>query len=61
MGVRKQQGQVERPLLEFGEQRLAKFSQTGASIEDDDVGAVPDLNAGGVSAVTIRSPAGRWN
>ena len=53
--MREEQGKIERLALEFFEQGLAELPQTGAGVEDDDVGAATDFETGGVAAITQRA------
>ena len=59
MGMREEQGQVERFVFEFLEQGLAEGAQAGAGIEDDDFIAVAVFHAGGIAAVTHGGFTGR--
>jgi hypothetical protein len=59
MRVREEQRKVQRAALEFRQQRLAKFAQAGAGVENDDVAAAADFDASGVAAVTRGVRAGR--
>ena len=61
MRVRNKQGEIERPALEFIEERSAKLAQAGAGIKDDDVRAAANLDAGGVAAVTHGARSRRGN
>ena len=51
VGVRQQQGQVERPGVEFGDQLAPQQPQPGAGVEDDDLAIGADLDTGSVAAV----------
>ena len=59
MRVREEQRQVQRLFFEFLEQRLSQRPQTGAGIEDDNVIAVADFDAGGVAAIALGRRPGR--
>jgi hypothetical protein len=61
MRVRNEQGEVERFAFEFGREREAEFAQAGAAVENNDVVAVADFNAGGVAAVADGGRSGRGN
>jgi hypothetical protein len=58
MRVRNEQGKVERFVLEFSEQRPPEQPQSGAGIENNDVVARPDLNAGGIPPIAQGAAAG---
>jgi hypothetical protein len=61
MRVRNEQREIERALGKFREQRPAQSAQAGAGVEDDDVGAGTDFDAGGVAAVTDGARPRRGN
>ena len=61
VGVGNEEREVERLGLEFAKQRDAELAQAGAGVEDDDVFAAADFNAGGVAAITDGSPPRRGN
>lgn len=49
--VGNEEGEIERLGLEFFEERDAEFAEAGAGIEDDDVFAGADFDAGSIAAV----------
>ncbi len=51
VGVGNEEGEIERLGLEFFEERDAEFAEAGAGIEDDDVFAGADFDAGSIAAV----------
>ena len=51
VGVGDEEGEGEGLGLEFCEEGAAEFAEAGAGVEDDDVFAAADFNAGGVAAV----------
>lgn len=61
MRMGNKQGKIEWLGLEFGQQSAAEFAQAGASIEDDNVFAGADFNAGGVATVTNGAAPGCGN
>jgi hypothetical protein len=61
MRVGNEEREIERLGLEFLKQRDAELAQAGAGIEDDDVLAAADFDAGGVAAITDGSPPRRGN
>jgi len=50
MRVGEEQGQVERLVLEFGQQGLTERPQTRAGVEDDDFVTAADFHAGSIAA-----------
>lgn len=54
-----EQGQVERTVFEFGQERLSQRTQTGAGVQNDDFIAAPDFDAAGIAAVADGVAAGR--
>ena len=54
-----EQRDAEWLVFEFREQRLAKQSQTGAGIQNDNVFPGANFHAGGISSVTHGTTAGR--
>jgi hypothetical protein len=59
--VRNEQGEIERALGKFREERPAQSAQARAGVEDDDVGTGTDFDAGGVAAVTDGARPRRGN
>jgi hypothetical protein len=59
--VRDEQRELERAVAEFGEQGFPQRAQAGAGVENDDVVAGADLDAGGVAAVTDGARPRRGN
>jgi hypothetical protein len=46
-----QHGQIQRPVLEFRQQRTAQRPQSRAGVEEDDFSAHADFDAGRVAAI----------
>jgi hypothetical protein len=51
MRVRQQQGEIQRLVLEFLQQRDAQLAQAGARIQNDNILAATDFDAGSVAAI----------
>ena len=51
MRVGQQHGQIQRPVLEFRQQRTAQRPQSRAGVEEDDFSAHADFDAGRVAAI----------
>jgi len=51
MRMRQKQGQIERLIVEFGDQLAPQQPQSRAGVEDDDLAIDTDFDTGGVAAV----------
>ena len=60
VGMREQQSQVERLVVELGDQLAPQQPQSRAGVEDDDLAIGADLDAGGVAAVMDGGRARGW-
>ena len=57
--VGEEQREIERMTFEFLEQGFAQFPQAGTGVQDDEVAAVTDFDAGGIAAIAHGARAGR--
>jgi hypothetical protein len=48
-------------VFELGQQGASQQAESGPGVEDDDVVADADFDAGGIASITDGAAAGRWN